>query len=92
MVRRPARDILYVLYARDSSPQHSGPPRNLTASIGPQGRAPDTLIAGARRRSIYYDTYILTRCTQKIIQKKITILMIIIIKNDTKLINYNILL
>lgn len=71
--------IYYILYVRDSSPQHSGPPRNLTASIGPQGRDPDTLIAGARRRSIYYDTYILTRCTQKIIQKKITILMIIII-------------
>lgn len=50
--------IYYILYARDSSSQHSGPPRNLTASIGPQGRAPDTLIAGARRRSIYYDTYI----------------------------------
>jgi len=57
--------IIIIIIASDSGLRHSGPPRNLTASIGPQGRAPDTLIAGARCCSIYYDTYILTRRAQK---------------------------
>jgi len=65
-VRRPARDILYYYYTRAIAVCGTqAPPRNLTASIGQQGRAPDTLIAGARCCSIYYDTYILTRRAQK---------------------------